>query len=268
MKHISSSQLSMMSRCGEQYRRRYILKEKVPPGIALIIGSATHVSIEDNMKHKVETGELLPTEAVQESARDAVNRRWDDEGVFLDESEKKEDQDKLRGNAVDSAVSLSTLHHTELAPLIRPAHVEREWWIDIKGYDCKLTGKIDLQEDLTMNGRIRDTKTAAKSPVAGSADKNQQLTIYCLASKVLDGSIAPLAVDTLVKTKTPKVVTEYTERTEADFMPVLGRIETMLLALEKGVFLPTNPDNWWCSEKFCGFATSCRYFRRTRRPSN
>lgn len=248
--HISSSQLSMMSRCGEQYRRRYILKERFPPGIALIVGSATHVSIETNMKHKIESGELLPTEAVQESARDAVNERWDKEGVFLDDAEKGQDERELRGGAVDLAVSLSTLHHTDLAPIIQPAHVEREWWLDIQGYGCQLTGKIDLQESQAAQGRIRDTKTAAKTPADGSADKNQQLTIYCLASKVLDGKLAPLAVDTLVKIKHPKVKTEFTTRTEADFMPVLGRIEVMLLALERGVFLPTNPENWWCSERF------------------
>ena len=40
--YLSPSQMGMYCRCGEQYRRRYIEKEIIPPGFALIKGGSVH----------------------------------------------------------------------------------------------------------------------------------------------------------------------------------------------------------------------------------
>ena len=148
----------------------------------------------------------------------------------------------------------------EVAPLIQPAAVEEAWVIGIEGCDYGLAGRIDLKE---VNGTIRDTKTSAKSPTVGQADKMDQLTMYALGAWTLTGkvSIPPLAVDWLVKTKTPKAITQTTTRDIEDFRTLLTRIETISLALEKGVFPPADRDSWQCSPRWCGYYSSCRYIK-------
>ena len=44
--HLSASQLSMMARCPVQWEFRYAKGIKSPPGVALLVGKATHVSVE------------------------------------------------------------------------------------------------------------------------------------------------------------------------------------------------------------------------------
>ena len=275
------SQISMLCRCGQQFYYRYIKGIIRPPAVALIVGSATHVSIEKNLKHKMETkGTLLTDEAVQQAAADDVNRRWQEEGVDLS-SEDEEDVGKgekfIRGEAVDMAVSLASLHHHELAPVIEPIHLERKWDVEISGFPCDLQGTIDIQEHASMASveeaekpvsgpagtRIRDTKTSKRSPPADKAEKDEQLTMYSLASKVLDGDAwaRELTMDFLVKTKVPKAVVQRTVREQADFEPLLARIAAASKCIETGVFMPCSPDNWCCDPRYCGFFAMCPFVR-------
>lgn len=255
------TQISMYTNCGEQYRRRYIEGEKIPPGIALIIGSSTHKSVEHNMKHKFETGELVSLEEVQDVARDATTNRFNEEDVRLSEEEKQKGINLVLAEAVDTTVALAGLHHGTLAPAIEPAKIESAWVMEISGYDYDLAGRIDLKE---KNGTVRDVKTTGKAPSVGQADKMDQLTLYALGDWVLEGKtvIPPLAVDFLVKTKIPKAITQTTTRDREDFQTLLARIEAVSLGLERGVFPPTSRDNWLCNPKWCGYFQTCRYVKR------
>lgn len=258
------SHINMFLRCGEQYRRRYIMKEIIPPAVVLHVGSGTHKGVEVNLLHKRDKGELLPVDAVAEATRDAVNERWEKEGVTLDADDMDRAIADVRGEAVDTAVALATLHHSELAPKITPQHVERPWVLELSGFPYDLAGQIDIQEKPVNGckaGRIRDTKTTNRTPPPSKADESDQLTMYALAAKVLDGAIPPLAMDSLVKTKTPKAVTLETWRTDEDLQVLLRRIEVFSRALDRGVFVPAQQDSWICSAKFCGYAATCPYFR-------
>ena len=62
---LSISAIDCLSRCGEQYRRIYVERERQPPGIALVIGRGVDSSVDVNLQHKIETGELLTLEEVQ-----------------------------------------------------------------------------------------------------------------------------------------------------------------------------------------------------------
>ena len=53
--HISATSLRMFKRCPEQYRRRYLLGEKVPPAANMIWGSADHAAIGYNLAQKIDT---------------------------------------------------------------------------------------------------------------------------------------------------------------------------------------------------------------------
>lgn len=259
--HLSWSQMSMLSRCPVQFEWRYIKGVIRPPAVALIVGSGTHKSIEANMREKQEHGKLLPDNVVMDAARDAVNERWK-EGVALDDEEKSRGEKSVRGDAVDTAVSLAYLHHTDLAPDIRPEHVEREWRIVIPEASRDIIGYIDIQEREDRNWTIRDTKTSGKSPPADAAWNSDQLTMYALASHVLDKRIPPLALDYLVKTKTPKTVVQTTTRTIEDFQPLLARISVALKLIDAGVFMPCAQDSYVCSRKFCGYWSQCVYARK------
>lgn len=262
-RHLSHSQLSMLFRCGEQYRRRYVEGERLAPGMALVVGRAVDKSVTENLAHKMAEGSLLPLDAVRGIARDDVQAIWDgEEGVALSDEEKSEGAAKVKGDAIDKSVRLAELHARKLAPSLSPTAVQRKWEVSLEqaGYPATLVGVIDIQEGRES---IRDTKTASKSPSADAAHLSDQLTLYALAVKVVDGALpSRLALDFLVDTKEPKVVPLETSRTEADFGPVLRRVERALQVIDAGAFAPANPDDWWCSKRWCGYWETCPLVRR------
>ena len=255
---LSDSALNMLYRCGQQFYYRYVEGKKIPPGIAQVIGRATHGSIHLDLQHKIDKGELRSADEVADTARDGVNGAWQ-EGVRLVEDELKEGANKLKGEAVDQAVTLSVLHHDQLAPAIEPVQVERFFRLELQGYPMDLVGRIDIEEAET----IRDTKTASKSPQEDEAHESDQLTIYALGKKVTTGSMPTrLYLDHLIRTKSPKVVVQETERTDADFKRIFRLIERGTEVIEKGAFMP-NPDWWGCSDRWCGYwSDTCPFGRR------
>jgi len=256
MPHISWSQIKMLQRCGKQYEFRYIEGKKIPPGVAAHIGSSTHQSIEKNLKYKIEQGELLPLDVVQDIARDALLTNWEMRGVLLLPEEKSKGIKQVKGEAIDQAVALSRLHRVKAAPKIKPVSVEREWELDIKDAGWSIKGRIDIE---TPRG-IRDTKTAGRSPVKDAAEKDSQLTMYALAYYVLNRKMpAYVALDYLVKTKEPKFVSQRSERRKEDFQALLNRITAAIKAIEAGIFIPANEDNWMCSPRWCGYYSICPY---------
>lgn len=250
---IHQSQLRTLYRCGEQYRRRYIEGEKIPPSVAAITGTATHKSVEENLRYKIGTGGLLERDVVQDLARDTLVSKWD-EGVLLDLDEINKGEGAVKAAALDTAVALAGCHHESLAPIIQPVSVERYFEVDLAGY-CTLAGTIDVEE----KGRVRDTKTAAKAPSQGDADTSEQLTVYSLARRIEGTLPGDVCLDALVKTAKPKAVTIHSTRTDADLEMQLRRIEVAVDVIERGVFLPTDPSNWWCSARFCGYHSTCRF---------
>ena len=154
---------------------------------------------------------------------------------------------------------------SDAAPLIQPTHVQREVRVALPGESVELLGYIDVQEGMTA---IRDTKTSAKTPPANAADKSDQLTIYAMMSHVIDGAIPDrLVLDYLVDTKMPEYKPFVSTRTVDDFNPLLRRIEAVLMALEKGVFIPAQETDWGCSPRWCGYWETCQYTKK-QRPTN
>jgi putative RecB family exonuclease len=249
--------LGMFDRCPRQYFYRYCEGLVLPPAVAMIVGTGVHVSSAKDLTAKRDTGDLLPLKAVTEAAFDAVNGEWDKTGVMLDDEERLLGEKRVRGEAVDASVALAKLHHKELAPTIRPKHIERGFSVPLKNHPFDLGGTIDLQED---DGTLHDLKTRAASPPAGLADTSLDLSFYGLAAWSLDGTPPPkLALDCLVKTKTPKIVTLVTTRTKAAYNALLLRVELVNRAIESGVFPPCSPDSWCCSAKFCGYFGRCPF---------
>jgi hypothetical protein len=252
-----SSHIDMFFKCPVQFMFRYLMGIISIPTVALNVGSSTHYSIELNLKHKLETGELLPVDYVKEAARDCVNRRWEEQGIKLLPDEAAKGEKTIRGQAVDQAVALSTLHHTDIAPSIEPAAIEESWVLDVPNFPVDLAGQFDIREKVF---RLRDTKTTAKTPKEVMAFHRPQLTVYSLAALKLYGQIPPLAVDYLVKTKEPKAITHTTICTTREIEVFARRWEQMELCIEKGIFTPSTPGvDWWCSPVRCGYWERCEY---------
>jgi hypothetical protein len=252
---LHQSQLSMYANCGLAYYFRYVEGRRLAPGIAAITGTATHKSIESNLAHKIDTGELLPLEQVTEIARDAVHHAWEAEGVMLDDEEKGQGEDKLRGSVVDTAVKLARLHHQQLAPTIEPVAVEKKFKLELPMLPVDLVGTIDVEE---ADG-LRDHKCFKRSPSQLEVDRSLQLTLYSLAKRTIDGrEPRRISLDVLLKRKRgPKITTISTTRTVEDYHRLLDRISRITTAIDKGDFIPSNPDNWRCSPRWCGYFGLC-----------
>lgn len=251
------SQISMYTRCAEQFRRRYILGEILPPGVGAVSGTGMHRAVELNLTRKIETGELAPEEEVTEAARDSVVKSFDSpEGVFLSDDEKAEGQDAVKAKAIDTAVSCASLHHKELAPLANPRQVERKWVLDIPNFPFALAGTIDCDD----GDAFWDWKTAKATPYADEVHSNGQVTMYSLAKLTLDGEMPVARLGYVIKTKKPYTTVLETQRKRGDVAPLLRALERIAEGIEKEVFpfaSSMSPRPWWCSPKWCGYYKDC-----------
>lgn len=261
---LSWSRINMLSRCGQQYYFRYVLGQRKPPSIAMVVGSGVHKSAELNLREKFEKGTLLPEEQVVEIAREKVKNDVRDNGLDAPYAQVGNATEEAK----DRAGTLALLHHKAIAPLVEPLLIEHQFRLVTEGFPFDINGVIDLQEQPTMQrpvGTIRDLKTSGALK-QNMAEYSDQLTLYALWSKRVYGAIAPLQLDILVSTKNPKAVSQNTTRNDKDLGVMQRRIEAAANAIEKGVFLPAPQDSWACSEKYCGWAASgdCPYFRGIR----
>lgn len=256
--HYSFSQLNMLLRCGEQYRRRYIEGDVVPPGGNLARGKHAHKTCEVQFKQKIETRETLPSAQMVD--------------LFSDEWEKGKyeialTEDELAGRSVtaalgmfkDSGVRLVRAFHSEVAPTIDPAHVEDKFTISFEEEGIPdLIGIIDLADVADV---IYDEKFSGKSPSADDILYDVQMTTYDLGYRVkYKKRPSALRKVTTVDLKSgPKIVTqETTPRDDATLWRSLNRLKKAHEAIQAGNFLPAPNGVWWCSPKFCGYFATCK----------
>lgn len=257
--------LDTMSRCGIQFQRRYGARfgvwhqeEIIAPGIAIGVGIAVDRSVNHNMTHKMQTGELLTVDEVRSIARDSFEDTWQG-GMMLSEDEAV-NMDGTKGDAIDTSVSLAALHHKLVAPAIVPLAVQEKFVIELKDYPVDIAGTKDIREA----DCIRDTKTKAATPPQDAA-KSMQMATYSIAESVRSGKYpAKVALDFLVKTKTPKVELREAVPDPTWIDPVFRRIERAIEIIEtvregKQAFTPAVNDDWVCTKRYCGFSSTCPF---------
>lgn len=259
--HFSSTSLNMIHRCGVQYAFRYLEGIKSPPGIAMLIGKGTGMAVEQDLKHKMAEGELLTLDQVKDAARDAVNSEWLEEEPVLTKEEKEKGAATVKGETVDTCVTLAALHHNEIAPGIEPIAVEHAWRVEIPQASHDLIGFMDVLEE----GRVRDLKTKAKKPSQNDMDRDLQLSTYALAHKVTRGTLPELYFDVLLKKKKPEAITLKTTRDADDLRQLIDRFLLACDVVKGGVFMPAPTDSWMCSKKWCGYWDKCSFGRKGKR---
>ena len=253
---LSISRLNMLNRCPMQYQHRYVDGIVAPPGVALIVGKGTHRANASDLLNKMDSGSLLSGDEVKSIAADATTREWDSQEVALDDDEKAEGIEKVKGAAIDRSVLLATLYHEEVAPAIEPTGIEQKFTLPLPSGD-ELTGFIDVNTAT----KIRDGKTSGKSPVAEAANQSLQLTGYIWAEWEASGrqTIKTGSLDYLVSLKKPKAVILETTRTEQDFERLHARLDVAGQMIRAGLFPPCDPGQWCCSPKWCGYWGHCAF---------
>lgn len=245
--------------CGERFRLAYIEGKRVRPGIAAAVGSGVHAVAAKNLQRKIDAGVLMPIDEIRDEARDAWERQAA-EGVDLLPDELVLGEAKVHGAAADRTIRLSVMHARVLAPVIRPARVERAWVLELEGFDFDLAGEIDVQELRSADApsTIRDLKTTGKMPNEHQAASSIQLAVYTLAAETLDGERPDqVALDYCVDTKSgdARTATYVSERRPEDLAAFWRRLERMAEVIEKQAFTPSRPyADWWCTPKWCGYA--------------
>lgn len=257
------SAVDTMAQCGEAFRRRYIMNDRTPSGVYLVVGKAVDRSVTKNLDNKIKYKQLLPVEHAVDIARDSVVWQWDRTELELSPDELKVGMAATRDRAIDKAVRLSLAHAKKHAKKLKPTHVQRKWTLELKGFPVDLVGTLDIQEG---SDTIRDLKTSGKSPKSTIADQSEQLTAYALAAKVIDG-VAPkqVALDYVIDLKrSTKVQTFFSTRDDNDFNVFLARVERTVEIIQKGAYMPTQPTNWKCSERWCGYWKTCPFAKRPK----
>jgi hypothetical protein len=256
--HYSDMSLAMM--CGLRIENRDKHGNR-PPTTPLLNGHGLHVPGDMNFKSKIETGEFLSLSETQDIARDTINRLWSEKGVRLIGEEKTKGEEQVRGDLIDSVVIQAGCYRTEVIPSVDPVASEKPFVLTHNQLECDIHGRIDLEERLVApEGHeigIRDLKTTARTKPVGFEHKMLQVTTYSMAGWADLGYVPQCRIDWVVKTKQPKIDSRVTTRTIRDMEKMLFRIERIYRAIKTGALYPTDPSNWWCDEKWCGWWDVC-----------
>ena len=250
---IHQSSLGTMLRCGEQFRRRYIMGEIIPPGVAMGRGTAVHKANEVNLKSKIRTGEDIPLGDMKDAARDGFVAAFRN-GVYL----TKEDQpskSRILNDALNESLALTECYAEKVAPSIMPTNTERTFLIDI-GLDLPLSGRIDAEQE---NGRkIDDLKTSTNKWPEGRILKEIQPVFYSFAVERETGARPTFTYHILRNLKGgPESQVQSMTSTDQNYSALMYRIKVFLDSLRSGVFIPADPSNWICDPKWCGYWNTC-----------
>ncbi|MCL4735361.1 MAG: PD-(D/E)XK nuclease family protein [Candidatus Omnitrophica bacterium] len=256
VQHLSPSSLNMFARCGRQFMYRYLEGLIIPPGISAVRGTGAHQGVEVNLRSIMENGAPAPLEQVDEACLERINTEWE-RGVRLLPDEQDQPESKLRGDAVDEAIRLSRTHYSNIAPELKPVHVERWFEINVPDLPCTIKGRIDLQEQ----SGIRELKTGRAYPSEDAAERSPQLTWYAIAAQALDGQMPDyVALDHLVLTKTGVTVRQQSaSRSGGDFHREINRAQLVAHTIASDIYPPAQHDHWCCTPKWCGYWNRCPF---------
>lgn len=266
------SSLAVALRCGEQYRRRYLDKDVPPATTALIRGTAVHRAVALGLGVQAK-GELAPRDFYEDVAATEVERAKHG-GATLTAEEASAGADATWGRVTDVAVACAGTYGTVVAPDIAPVAIEhtvRVGGVPGLSPDVELVGTVDV---ITLDDQdgptelIRDDKTTERSPRGTMADTSTQLTMYSLLRSVETGRlVSRVALDHLVYSKgagEAKHVHQPSRRTSGDLHALVRRIAAVDRAVQAGVFVPAATDDWWCSERWCSYWSTCPFAQGRR----
>lgn len=259
-----ASALTSLLRCGEAYRRRTIERERQPPTMPQIRGSAVHRGVGTGLLAQMRAGEPVDPALMEDVAASEVDRARHG-GATLTADEAARGLARTFGETKDKAVRFAGAYARRVAPRVRPVAVERRVAVADVVPGVLLRGTIDLVDGDDAGGEtIRDAKTTERAPHGDAADRSQQLTMYSLLRSAETGRlVSRVALDHLVlNAATGEVEPQRLDSTRgpADHAAIVARIQAAIRAVAAGALLPANPEtDWWCSARWCEFHPTCPF---------
>ena len=233
IEYLSQTMLNQWARCPEQFRRRWIEGEIVPPGIAARVGTGLHKGAEVNHRAKIVTGKDEPLSVVQDAARDGYIKGIQ-QGVFLSEEEVPSAK-KLLSDGVDSTVRLAKLYRQSLAPKVHPVLVEKTVYLVEPSLPVPFRGIIDVVAD---GGWLLDIKSAHKKWPESRTENDIQATLYGELVRSETGQYPRrISFEIFTKLESEHQSIE-TTRTPEDYRQLVSRAQLMLASIEAGIFPP------------------------------
>ena len=236
---LSPSQVRCFMDCQVRWWFKYGLKYPDPPTGKMVLGKAVHAALTENFAQKLDSYEDLPVSGVRALFRES----WAEE---REQTEFRDDEDPTELAACGEA--LVEKYMDELAPLIQPAAVEVRVEGEIAG--IKVQGWIDL---IDVDGQIIDIKTAARKPSGIDVDHRFQIATY---AQLAEGASGRARVDTLVKTKTPGLVTHSFTVTEQDVLATKKLYPLAQQTMKSELYMP-NRLSMACSRRNCCYWRQC-----------
>lgn len=254
--HLSPSSIGLFLRCGEAWRRRYVENEKIPPGIKQIRGSAYHAMAAVNFRQKINSHSDLLESDLMDLAAEAINNARRGEWQHDEATDPK----AAWAEAKDEVVNAASVFARQVSADYQPILVEETIKIGLPGASHDAMGILDMVDD---RQRVTDHKTAQKAKSQQEADASLQLSFYAAAHRARYG-IDPSEVRLDVVTTGGKRQVLRSTRGYSDFQRLADVVNVMLASIAAGIFTPAEPTAWWCSERWCGYAKSCKYFAGKR----
>jgi CRISPR/Cas system-associated exonuclease Cas4 (RecB family) len=225
--------------CQARWWFKHGLQYPDPSNGKLALGRAVHTALGHNFAQKVDTYEDLPTLGVVALFREA----WAHERAT---TEFRDEEDPVELAACGEALVCKYMN--EVAPRIEPAAVEIRVLGEISG--VKVQGWIDV---LDVHGRIIEIKTAARRPSAVEALHRFQVATYV---QLTSGATGEARIDTLVKTKSPALVTQSFRVDQADIAATRELYPLAQRSMRSAAYMP-NRTSLNCSRRNCSFWRNC-----------
>lgn len=273
--YLSPSQVAMFINCAKSWYLAYVEKKPRKTSARMFQGVFVHQGVETVLKERLATGKLPPVEMATDAFSDAFE-------ASKNLIEDWEEQDE--GAVKDTGVKCTKAYYDEAAPDATPIVVEKTVTAVFKSADGKVRlpvlGRLDSQQvqahseqeyqdirqalasggktaDIKKPLRIHDLKVTTDKWSQSDLDNDLQFVIYAGIEGIPD-----VQVDQVVKgrAKVPRpryekltgVVTPNMVKHVSEVVEGVGR------SIALGHFPPTNPGNWWCSEKWCSMWAHCR----------
>jgi len=261
---LSPSQVSTFFGCPAAYYQRYILGRKIPPGIALHMGTGLHAASDVNFTQKMASRRDLPRDVFADAAEQAYNERLRDEGVLLPQEDASRAKLFLEECKVKT-IQMAGVLHDDVAPLVQPIAVEKDVEFTREGVPgVVFAGRLDVLDE---THDVIDIKGSKSKWPAGKAEQEGQPVFYLHGAREYLGTQSKdFIFHVITKGKTPVHQPVRTTRDESDLLALEEQAKIIVNMRKAGLFPPCDPGHWRCSPVWCGYyLAGCKYISRRKR---
>lgn len=275
--YLSASSIGTLLKCPKQFEFRYVQGIIIPPGAALITGTAMHKTCETYYRDAMTSTTRLTGSQAADLAVVSLEEVLDSGEHIITSTEVEDAKSTLQ--------MIAKTYVQEIAQNIKPIAVEEEvryksaCGVDILAY-------LDLRRELPFsdeaskalketgvvdNEGICDYKITSKKWNLGDLRNSLQFNLYSMitgignieihnmikGSKVSKKLPAKPAADGVLDITSNLRVLQYTfNGSQVDYFE--GLIESAARLITSGIFMPCDPTAWCCTPDWCGYWNLCR----------